>query len=100
MAATLTARSVEAARPAPARREIPDGLVTGLYLVVQPSGAKSWAIRYRHAGKPRKLTLGPVAPVLEGRGAEPVLGAPMTLAGARKIARDQLLQAAAGHDPA
>ena len=31
----------------------------GMYLVVQPSGAKSWAVRYRHGGRPRKLTLGP-----------------------------------------
>jgi integrase len=31
----------------------------GLYLIVQPSGAKSWAVRYRFAGKPRKHTLGP-----------------------------------------
>ena len=31
----------------------------GLYLVVQPSGAKSWAVRYRHVGRPRKHTLGP-----------------------------------------
>src|SRR3979490_1601278 len=30
----------------------------GLYLVIQPSGAKSWAYRYRVAGKSRKLTLG------------------------------------------
>ena len=30
----------------------------GLYLVVQPSGAKSWAVRYRHHGQPRKHTIG------------------------------------------
>ena len=30
----------------------------GLYLVVQPSGAKSWAVRYRHQGQPRKHTIG------------------------------------------
>ncbi len=29
------------------RREVPDGLVNGLYLVCQPSGARSWAVRYR-----------------------------------------------------
>ena len=29
----------------------------GLYLVVQPSGARSWAVRYRHGGQSRKLTL-------------------------------------------
>ena len=41
------------------RREVPDGKITGLYLIVQPSGAKSWALRYRAAGAPRKLTIGP-----------------------------------------
>jgi Arm DNA-binding domain len=40
------------------RRETPDGKVTGLYLITQPSGARSWAIRYRANGLPRKLTLG------------------------------------------
>ena len=100
MATTLTAKSVEAAKAGESRREIPDGLVVGLYLVVQPGGAKSWAVRYRHAGKPRKLALGPLAPVLPGPEPEPVMGAPMTLGGARKIARDQLLEVAAGRDPA
>ena len=41
------------------RREIPDGNVRGLYHVHQPSGAESWALRYRNkAGVTRKLTLG------------------------------------------
>jgi len=30
-----------------------------MYLVVQPSGAKSYVLRYRHPGRPRNLTLGP-----------------------------------------
>ncbi|CUT15792.1 Integrative genetic element Gsu32 integrase [Bradyrhizobium sp.] len=38
------------------RIEIHDG--NGLYLVIQPTGAKSWAYRYRADGKSRKLTLG------------------------------------------
>jgi len=40
MAKALTAKGVENAQPDAIRREIPDGLLTGLYLVVQPSGAK------------------------------------------------------------
>lgn len=99
MASTLTTKAVEAAKPAANRREIPDGLLTGLYLVVQPTGAKSWALRYRHAGKPRKLALGAVAPALPGPEPEPLLGGPLTLGGARKVARDQLLLIAAGRDP-
>src|SRR5215471_4433750 len=54
----LTVRAVEAVRPGAERREIADGFLPGLYLVVQPTGAKSWAVRYRHHGQPRKFTLG------------------------------------------
>ena len=55
----LTARGIEAIESDPiARREIPDGGAPGLYLVVQPSGAKSWAYRYRPKGKPEKVVLG------------------------------------------
>ena len=54
----LTARSVEALRPAAVRREIPDSHMPGLYLIVQPSGAKGWAVRYRHQGVSRKHTIG------------------------------------------
>ena len=58
----LTARSVEQAKPDPTKRiEVPDGLLPGFYLIVQPSGAKSWAVRFRQGGRPRKFTLGPVA---------------------------------------
>src|SRR5262245_39346299 len=56
--ARLTLKTVETATPSKDRREIPDGYVKGLYLIVQPSGAKSWAVRYRHGGRPRKHTLG------------------------------------------
>jgi integrase len=55
----LTVASVERIKPdATRRREIPDAALPGHYLVVQPSGAKSFALRYRHGSKPRKLTLG------------------------------------------
>jgi integrase len=73
--------------PNPAkRRELADGKVTGLYFVVQPSGARSWAVRYRAAGKPAKLTLGPF----------PAVG----LAEARRRAREELGKIAGGEDPA
>lgn len=58
MARALTTKAVEALKAAETRREIPDPALSGLYLIVQPSGAKSWALRYRFAGKPKKLTLG------------------------------------------
>jgi integrase len=100
MVTALTTKAVEAAKRGDDRREIPDALVPGLYLVVQPTGVKGWAIRYRSEGRPRKLVLGPLAPTLAGPEPAPVLGKPLTLAGARKVARDQLLAVAAGHDPA
>jgi integrase len=68
------------------RREWPDGNVTGLYLVVQPSGAKSWALRYRASGAPRKLTLGPY----------PGIG----IGAARGLAREAIGKVAGGKDPA
>jgi len=55
--AKLTDAAVLKKRPDPTKRlELHD--TGGLYLVVQPSGAKSWAYRYRYAGKSRKLTIG------------------------------------------
>ena len=64
MAKALTVQSVERLKPDRNKRlEIPDGLLPGLYFVLQPSGVRSWAMRYRHTGKSRKLTLGPY-PVL------------------------------------
>jgi integrase len=84
--AKLTARTVEAIKPATERREIPDALLPGLYLVVQPSGAKSFAVRYRHGGRPRKHTLGPF-PRLD-------------LKTARELGGKALRTAAEGNDPA
>jgi integrase len=82
----LTAKRIENASPTQARQEIPDGLLRGLYLVVQPSGAKSFAVRYRYAGRPRKLTLG----------AFPALN----LEAARDRGAKALRLAAEGRDPA
>jgi integrase len=84
MAKSLTVKSIENLRPAEVRREIPDG--RGLYLVVQPSGVKSWAVRYRSGGKPRKLTLGTFPAI--------------SLADARRKAADALATVARGNDPA
>jgi integrase len=83
---TLTAKWIENVEAMHARQEIPDGLLVGLYLVVQPSGAKSFAVRYRYAGQPRKLTLG----------AFPAL----SLETARVLGAKALRAAAEGRDPA
>jgi integrase len=40
------------------RKEYPDTALPGLYLIVQPSGVKSWAFRTRVNRRPVKITLG------------------------------------------
>ncbi|MEH6717679.1 MAG: tyrosine-type recombinase/integrase [Aurantimonas endophytica] len=86
MAKALTAKQIEAIKGGAARQELPDRLLPGLYLVVQTSGAKSWAIRYRAHGRPKKLTLG-TWPALD-------------LSSARNLARGVLRAVAEGGDPA
>jgi integrase len=86
MAQTLTPKRVEKIAPGPTRKEVPDGGQTGLYLIVQPSGARSWGVRYRHHGRPRKATLG----------AFPAIDLPQ----ARKLAQAALRDASEGKDPA
>jgi integrase len=58
----LTPLSVENLKPRATRFEVADagmaGSGAGLYLIVQPSGNKSWALRFRYGGRSKKLTLG------------------------------------------
>jgi hypothetical protein len=79
------ALSVEKQQGKSSRLELPDGLLPGLYLVVQPIGLKSWAVRYRVAGKPAKYTLGRYPAI--------------KLDKAREIARDVFVAVAEGRDP-
>ncbi len=63
MAKKLTAPAVEKFKPDPGKRlEKPDGVVDGLFLLIQSSGAKGWAFRYRFpvGGKVKthKITIG------------------------------------------
>ena len=77
----LTDAAVRKYRGGKTRREIRDGGAQGLFLIVQPSGAKSWALRYRRPnGRPAKLTLGPVDFSGKEPGGEPVVGTPLSLA--------------------
>src|SRR5207237_10735846 len=87
MASTLTDRVVQQAKAKNARVEIADAVLPGLYLIVQPTGAKSWAVRYRLGRRTRKLT---------PPGRYPVL----SLAKAREAARTALERTTAGEDPA
>jgi Arm DNA-binding domain len=57
MAKGFTDIAIRNLKPGDVRREIPDPGATGLYLIVQPSGKKSFAVRYRFDGRPKKLTL-------------------------------------------
>jgi integrase len=81
----LTAHSVENKKPGATRVELTDSLLPGLRLVVQPTGVKSWAVRYSLNGRKVKHTLG----------SYPVL----SLADARERGRDVLKLVAKGEDP-
>ena len=92
--AKLTSVTIEQAKPGATRREIPDSQCPGLYLVIQPNGSKSWALRYRspvakdgHGQRAaRKLTLG--------------LFASLSLKAARAAATAALKEVERGNDPA
>lgn len=86
MARPLTARAVEQAKPEARVCEIPDGGLPGLYLVIQPSGTRSFALRYRHIGRTRNMTLG--------------RWPAFSLGEARDAARAALRAIAEGRDPA
>jgi integrase len=88
MSKTFTPRWFETVKPELEQRharEFPDPLLPRHYFVVQPTGAKSWAIRYRLGATTRKFTTGPF----------PLLG----LAKARELAREALIGADRGIDP-
>ena len=83
MPRALTDIAIRNLRPEPKRREIPDPGARGLYVIVQPSGVKSFAVRYRYAGVSRKVTL----------------QSGISLAAARKATADALYELERGHDP-
>ena len=82
----LTPKTIEHLKPRDHRVEIPDAGAAGLYLVLQSSGVRSWAVRYRHNGRSVKLTL--------------AKWPAMTLADARKAAADAQHALAQGNNPA
>jgi integrase len=96
----LTAASIACLKPREDRYEVSDN-GSPLRLVVYPSGRKVFILRYRRPtdGRAAKLTLGP----FDGSGESseaPVIGAPLTLAGARMLAATALRAKAHGRDPA
>jgi integrase len=85
MTKVLTQRGVETAKPKAKRYGKPDGLVPGMQLIVQTSGAKSYTLFARLNGKQINIRLGPAGV--------------LTLAQARDEARSKLGRIAAGKDP-
>jgi integrase len=103
MAKTLTAAAVARLKPDKNhRREIPDAGCKGLYLVIEPSGSRSWGYRYRRpgSGTSANLRLGRVD--LSGQEPEeaPKIGDPLSLAAARTLAAEAERQRLRGRDPA
>jgi integrase len=80
----LTAIAVEKLQPKPYRYEVGDPGAQALRVQVTPTGHKSFVLRYRFAGRPQKLTLGPV-----------MIG----LAAARKLAAEAIFTLSQGGDP-
>jgi integrase len=83
----LTVAAVEKYRPGTKRRRIRDAKAKSLFLVIEPSGTKSWQMRFRTpSGRIGKLTLGRVD--FSGREwqDEPQIGQPLSLAAARLLA--------------
>jgi integrase len=88
-AKVLTDAAVARLKPSSKRREIPDARAAGLHLVIQPSGTRSWALRFRRPdGRNAKLTLGPACFSGQELRGDPVVGQPLTLAAARLLAAD------------
>jgi integrase len=83
MAKRLTDIAISKLKPGATRREIPDPGQRGLYVIVQPSGKVSYAVRFRINGKPTKLTLQPG----------------ITLAAARKEAAAAFYEVEKGRNP-
>jgi integrase len=96
----LTAAAVAKYRAGPKRQRIRDALTKSLFLVIEPSGTKSWQMRFRTpSGRIGKLTLGRVD--FSGRELkdDPEIGQPLTLAAARQLAAKVHRERELGHDP-
>lgn len=98
MVKKLTAADVKSCKPDKSKAlEIGD-TTKGLRLLIKPSGYRAFVLNFRRPdGRQAKLTLGPVdfsdAPI-----DNPVIGSPLTLAAARKLAAELMHQRALGHD--
>jgi integrase len=101
MAKILTQAAVEKLKPIPGKRRfVRDAGSRSLFLVIQPTGFKSWVMRFRRSGgAAAKLVLGPLdlsrrAPPSR----EPEIGQPLTLVAARQLAAKINAERASGRD--
>jgi integrase len=94
----LNIRTVESLKPGKERRTVPDGLVTGLYLQIEPTGSKSWSVRYRHSGRTRKYTFGKYPGISLKSAREQAAKALQAVAEGRDPAHEKKLQRSTGTD--
>lgn len=99
-AVVLTDPAIRRYKPAGERRRIRDLGAKSLFLIIEPSGRKSFQMRFRTpSGRIGKLTLG----AFDASGRElkddPKIGQPLTLAAAHALATWVHRERALGHDP-
>ena len=101
-ATTLTEAAVRKFKAKPPRRRwIWDGGSQSLFLVIHPGGRKSWVMRFRGLnGRPVKLVLGRADVTGSELKGDPVVGQPLTLVAARRVASEIQRQRALGIDVA
>src|SRR5262249_6370577 len=100
MATTLTQAAVERLKPTVGRRRfVRDAASRSLYLVIHPTGQRSWLMRFRRPdGRVANLVLGPVDASRRGTTGQPEIGQPLTLVAARQLAAKVNTERAAGRD--
>jgi integrase len=89
MATKLTPRAIASLKPDAQARYVNDAVIPGLALripAIDSDGDKSWSLRYRLNGRQRRLTHGSLKV--------------LSLADARKRAKDELKRVSSGSDPA
>jgi integrase len=99
-AAKLTDAGIRKYRPKAERRRIRDTGADGLFLIIEPSGRKTFQMRYRKGKRAPKITLGPWHDGEEIIGGPPIVGMPLTLKSAHQLAAEVHRQRALGRDPA
>jgi integrase len=98
----LTVAAIQKLKPGTVRREIRDTGGQGHYLTIEPTGAKSFAMRFRRPnGCSGRLVLGPVdfsTREPEGQPTLEIIGTPLTLAMSRALVAEVHRQRAFGRD--